>query len=170
MGSILLQSGKLFYFVPSIVHPSAGGVMNDGLFVSPGLNICKDVSTAGRQANKRTRADIQKVHIIFFQIDWKTTTTTKKSHPLHKHYEASFHTHTHTWIICFSFLSVFVGWGGIYQQAFREPAGLLHKNQQVFIVMNPIDLNLEPPILAVSNAPTFFCSADRLLLLIQLYL
>ena len=39
-----------------------------------------------------------------------------------------------------------------YVQAFREPAGLLHKNQQVFIVMNPIDLNLEPPILAVSNA------------------
>lgn len=37
-------------------------------------------------------------------------------------------------------------------QAFREPAGLLHKNQQVFIVMNPIDLNLEPPILAVSHS------------------
>ena len=40
----------------------------------------------------------------------------------------------------------------IFVQAFREPAGLLHKNQQVFIVMNPIDLNLEPPILAVSNS------------------
>lgn len=38
------------------------------------------------------------------------------------------------------------------KQAFREPAGLLHKNQQVFIVMNPIDLNLEPPILAVSTS------------------
>ena len=31
--------------------------------------------------------------------------------------------------------------------------------------MNPIDLNLEPPILAVSNAPTFFLfSAARFLL------
>jgi hypothetical protein len=78
MGSILLQSGKLFYFVPSIVHPSAGGVMNDGLFVSPGLNICKDVSTAGRQANKRTRADIQKVHIIFFSNRLKNNNNNKK--------------------------------------------------------------------------------------------
>jgi len=43
------------------------------------------------------------------------------------------------------------GWVQYYcKAAFREPAGLLHKNQQVFIVMNPIDLNLEPPILAVS--------------------
>jgi len=41
------------------------------------------------------------------------------------------------------------GWVQYYcKAAFREPAGLLHKNQQVFIVMNPIDLNLEPPILA----------------------
>ena len=32
----------------------------------------------------------------------------------------------------------------------REDNGLTHKNQQVFIIMNPIDLNLEPPILAVS--------------------
>ena len=31
----------------------------------------------------------------------------------------------------------------------REDNGLTHKNQQVFIIMNPIDLNLEPPILAV---------------------
>ena len=33
--------------------------------------------------------------------------------------------------------------------ALREDSGLTHKNQQVFIIMNPIDLNLEPPILAV---------------------
>jgi Arrestin (or S-antigen), C-terminal domain/Arrestin (or S-antigen), N-terminal domain len=32
--------------------------------------------------------------------------------------------------------------------ALREPTGLIHKNHQVFIVMNPIDLNLEKPILA----------------------
>lgn len=50
----------------------------------------------------------------------------------------------------------------VNQQAFREPAGLLHKNQQVFIVMNPIDLNLEPPILAVSNAPFGFLICRRL--------
>ena len=31
----------------------------------------------------------------------------------------------------------------------REDNGLTHKNQQVFIIMNPIDLNVEPPILAV---------------------
>lgn len=34
--------------------------------------------------------------------------------------------------------------------ALREPSGLIHKNHQVFIVMNAIDLNLEQPILAVS--------------------
>lgn len=43
------------------------------------------------------------------------------------------------------------GWVQYYcKAALREPGGLVHKNQQVFIVMNPIDLNLEPPILAVS--------------------
>lgn len=36
--------------------------------------------------------------------------------------------------------------------ALREPKGLTHKNHQVFIVMNPIDLNLEKPILSVGNA------------------
>lgn len=42
------------------------------------------------------------------------------------------------------------GWVQYYcKAALREPGGLVHKNQQVFIVMNPIDLNLEPPILAV---------------------
>lgn len=33
----------------------------------------------------------------------------------------------------------------------REPNGLVHKHQQVFIVMNPIDLNLEPTLLSVSS-------------------
>lgn len=35
--------------------------------------------------------------------------------------------------------------------ALREPKGLTHKNHQVFIVMNPIDLNLEKPILSVGT-------------------
>lgn len=35
--------------------------------------------------------------------------------------------------------------------ALKEPTGLLHKNHQVFIVMNPIDLNLEYPALSVST-------------------
>jgi len=51
------------------------------------------------------------------------------------------------------------GWVQYYcKAALREPNGLTHKNQQVFIVMNPIDLNLEPPILAVSHtqADNFF--------------
>lgn len=44
------------------------------------------------------------------------------------------------------------GWVQYYcKAALREPNGLTHKNQQVFIVMNPIDLNLEPPVLAVSG-------------------
>lgn len=43
------------------------------------------------------------------------------------------------------------GWIQYYcKAALREPSGLIHKNHQVFIVMNPIDLNLEQPILAVS--------------------
>ncbi|BES90034.1 Arrestin_C [Nesidiocoris tenuis] len=48
--------------------------------------------------------------------------------------------------------STFLGKHGWVQYfckaALREPNGLTHKNQQVFIVMNPIDLNLEPPIIA----------------------
>ncbi|XP_063870172.1 arrestin domain-containing protein 17-like isoform X2 [Scylla paramamosain] len=41
------------------------------------------------------------------------------------------------------------GWVQYYcKAALREPNGLTHKNQQVFIVMNPIDLNVEPSILA----------------------
>lgn len=43
------------------------------------------------------------------------------------------------------------GWIQYYcKAALREPSGLIHKNHQVFIVMNPIDLNLEKSILTVS--------------------
>jgi hypothetical protein len=52
-----------------------------------------------------------------------------------------------------SFSCIFVGKHGWVQYfcktALREATGLSHKNQQVFIVMNPIDLNMEPAILAV---------------------
>lgn len=42
------------------------------------------------------------------------------------------------------------GWIQYYcKAALKEPSGLVHKNQQVFIVMSPIDLNLEPPVVAV---------------------
>jgi len=41
------------------------------------------------------------------------------------------------------------GWVQYYcKTALKEASGLAHKNQQVFIVMNPIDLNQEPAILA----------------------
>ncbi|XP_022901280.1 arrestin domain-containing protein 4 isoform X2 [Onthophagus taurus] len=41
------------------------------------------------------------------------------------------------------------GWIQYYcKTALREPNGLTHKNQQVFIVMSPIDLNLEPSTLS----------------------
>ena len=44
------------------------------------------------------------------------------------------------------------GWVQYYcKTALKEASGLAHKNQQVFIVMNPIDLNQEPAILAVSH-------------------
>lgn len=43
------------------------------------------------------------------------------------------------------------GWVQYFCRAeLREPNGLVHKHQQVFIVMNPIDLNLEPTLLSVS--------------------
>ena len=43
------------------------------------------------------------------------------------------------------------GWVQFFcKAAIKENGGLVHKNQQVFIVMNPIDLNVEPPVLAVS--------------------
>jgi len=58
------------------------------------------------------------------------------------------------------------GWVQYYcKTALKEASGLAHKNQQVFIVMNPIDLNQEPAILAVSadhiknmKYLTIFCS------------
>lgn len=57
--------------------------------------------------------------------------------------------------------STFLGKHGWVQYfckaALREPNGLTHKNQQVFIVMNPIDLNLEPPILSVNTTRLFKC-------------
>jgi hypothetical protein len=41
------------------------------------------------------------------------------------------------------------GWVQFYcKAALREPNGLVHKNQQVFIIMSPIDLNDEPPAVA----------------------
>ena len=47
------------------------------------------------------------------------------------------------------------GWVQYYcKTALKEASGLAHKNQQVFIVMNPIDLNQEPAILAVSAYDT----------------
>lgn len=50
------------------------------------------------------------------------------------------------------------GWVQYYcKTALREPNGLTHKNQQVFIVMNPIDLNLEPAILG----ETFRCEVEH---------
>ncbi|XP_013787968.1 arrestin domain-containing protein 17-like [Limulus polyphemus] len=40
------------------------------------------------------------------------------------------------------------GWVQYYcKVALKESSGVVHKNQQVFIVMNPIDLNLEPSLL-----------------------
>ncbi|XP_037801113.1 arrestin domain-containing protein 4 isoform X2 [Penaeus vannamei] len=52
------------------------------------------------------------------------------------------------------------GWVQYYcKAALREPNGLTHKNQQVFIVMNPIDLNLEPSILA----QPFHCEIEHML-------
>ena len=56
--------------------------------------------------------------------------------------------------------STFLGKHGWVQYfckaAMREDSGLTHKNQQVFIIMNPIDLNLEPPILAVKELFNLF--------------
>ena len=57
------------------------------------------------------------------------------------------------------------GWVQYYcKTALKEAhTGLAHKNQQVFIVMNPIDLNQEPSILAVSRVLFVFfpqCNAS----------
>ncbi|KAJ8985892.1 hypothetical protein NQ317_006266 [Molorchus minor] len=62
--------------------------------------------------------------------------------------------------------STFLGKHGWVQYfcktALREPNGLTHKNQQVFIVMNPIDLNLEPSILGnISGQETFRCEVEH---------
>lgn len=44
------------------------------------------------------------------------------------------------------------GWVQYYcKVSLRDPTGTLHKNQQVFIVMNPIDLSLEPTTILVSS-------------------
>ena len=51
----------------------------------------------------------------------------------------------------------------------REDNGLTHKNQQVFIIMNPIDLNLEPPILAVNKIQKYFCSNVLFLKIVKKY-
>jgi Arrestin (or S-antigen), N-terminal domain len=41
------------------------------------------------------------------------------------------------------------GWIQYYCKcALRENSGLIHKNHQIFIIMNPIDLNIEEPSLA----------------------
>ena len=48
------------------------------------------------------------------------------------------------------------GWIQYFCKAeLREPGGGIHKSQQVFIVMNPIDLNLEPSLITVSSNPDF---------------
>lgn len=64
------------------------------------------------------------------------------------------------------------GWVQYYcKTALREPNGLTHKNQQVFIVMNPIDLNLEPAILGVrvSSKYSYLCSCLFIWLACALY-
>jgi len=57
--------------------------------------------------------------------------------------------------------STFLGKHGWVQYfcraAIKEDSGLVHKNQQVFIVMNPIDLNVEPSVLA----EPFHCEIDH---------
>lgn len=50
------------------------------------------------------------------------------------------------------------GWVQYFCRAvLKEPSGLVHKNQQVFIIINPIDLNNEP---AQLQQP-FFCEAEE---------
>ncbi|KAL3213429.1 hypothetical protein MRX96_035396 [Rhipicephalus microplus] len=57
--------------------------------------------------------------------------------------------------------STFLGKHGWVQYfckaALKEPSGLTHKNQQVFIVMSPIDLNLEPNLLT----QPFHCEVEE---------
>lgn len=50
------------------------------------------------------------------------------------------------------------GWVQYFCRAvLREPSGLVHKNQQVFIIINPIDLNAEPANLQ----QPFYCEAEE---------
>lgn len=57
--------------------------------------------------------------------------------------------------------STFLGKHGWVQYfcrvSLKDPNGVVHKNQQVFIIMNPIDLTLEPPVLTVSIFILLFC-------------
>lgn len=50
------------------------------------------------------------------------------------------------------------GWVQYFCRAvLKEPSGLVHKNQQVFIIINPIDLNSEPTNLQ----QPFYCEAEE---------
>lgn len=50
------------------------------------------------------------------------------------------------------------GWVQYFCRAvLKEPSGLIHKNQQVFIIINPIDLNSEP----VNLQQPFYCEAEE---------
>lgn len=49
-----------------------------------------------------------------------------------------------TFLGCYGWIQYFC------KAALQEPAGLVHKNYQVFIIMNPIDLNMEENYLSVS--------------------
>lgn len=50
------------------------------------------------------------------------------------------------------------GWVQYFCRAvLKEPSGLIHKNQQVFIIINPIDLNTEP----VNLQQPFYCEAEE---------
>lgn len=50
------------------------------------------------------------------------------------------------------------GWVQYFCRAIlKEPSGLIHKNQQVFIIINPIDLNQEP----LSLQQPFYCEAEE---------
>lgn len=50
------------------------------------------------------------------------------------------------------------GWVQYFCRAvLKEPSGLVHKNQQVFIIINPIDLNNEPANLQQA----FYCEAEE---------
>lgn len=63
------------------------------------------------------------------------------------------------------------GWVQYYcKTALREPNGLTHKNQQVFIVMNPIDLNLEPSILSVSEIQCTYYNTIKTILINNLHI